>query len=124
MGKKLKKLAALCLTCLLYTSPADGVRVVAAPNLGLVVVHGRVISSASAAAAAENNVRMGQDDLVHDMIKSKDIPMVDLTLAAAVQKGGPGFVQTAVHIPFDVFNPGLGKEAVDGIGQIGAYIGA
>ena len=98
--------------------PGDGVRVVAAPDLGLIVEHGRVIPPASSAAAAEDHLLMGKNHLIHDPVQSQHVPVKSLSLAFFWKKSGPDIGNAPVHIPLHILNFRIRKQFVDHGNQI------
>ncbi len=88
----------------LNLQPAHSIRVVAAPNLGLIIEHSRVKAAAPAATPAEEDFRMGQDNAVHYVVQSENVSMVNLPLFFFLGYDGPGIRDKPVHIPLHIFD--------------------
>ena len=84
--------------------PFDGVGVVACPDLGRIVQHAGVKASASSAAAFDQHVRIASAQFVQHIIKAENIPVCDFSLLICRQKSTVNIGNTAVKIPFQVFD--------------------
>ncbi len=93
--------------------PVDRMVIIADPVLGIVMEHGRVVPSAAAAAAFEEDIRVGQDDLVHDPVQAQDIAVVDLPLLFGREGIGPDICQGAVDIPLYIVDVGIVQDPID-----------
>ena len=107
---------------ILDLQPVDRVRIVAAPDFRLVIQHGRIIPPASAAAAAEQHLGMLFRNLLQDPVQSQHVPVHGLALALPGKKAGPNVGDTAVHIPFQILDPGIGQQRIQNAGQISADV--
>ena len=104
--------------------PVNGMIVVADPVLRIVGEHGRVKTSASSAAALEQNIRVGFDNSVHHPVQTKNITMIDLALLFCRKLIGPDIGKGTVDIPFYVENVGAVKNRIYFLNQIILHIPA
>ena len=106
----------------LNLQPADGVRIIAAPDLRLIVKHSGVKPPAAAAAPAEQDIRVREDNLIHQVIKAQNITVVNLPLLFLLLNRGPGFCDETVHIPFHILNLRFIQNRINGRNNIITYV--
>ena len=95
------------------TESLNGIGVVAAPDLGCIIQHSGIKTSAATAAAFQQKVRMTGQHIFHYLIKAKDIFMADRPLAECGICGTVYVIHAPVHIPFYIGNVCTGKGIVD-----------
>ena len=98
---------------IMNTKSLDGIGVVAAPDLGCIIQHSGIKTSAATAAAFQQKVRMTGQHIFHYLIKAKDIFMADRPLAECGICGTVYVIHAPVHIPFYIGNVCTGKGIVD-----------
>ena len=91
--------------------PVCGIRIVTAPDLRCIIQHSGIKSSAAAAAALDQKIRIARNQPLQKVIKAKYIVMQNFSLVGCSMR--ENISNASVHIPLDVFNVSLVKQRTD-----------
>ena len=91
---------------ILDSKSVNGIGVVAAPDLGGVVEHTHIKTSAAAGATLDESAGTHRSYPLKETIYPQHIAVIDLSLTFAGQGGGPNLGQSPVHIPLQIGDVG------------------
>ena len=98
-------------SAILDPKPVNSIRVVAAPDLRCVIQHACVKSSATAAAALDQKIRITFHHTVQKIVQSQDIIIHYTSLI--LSHYGKYIHQASIHVPFNVLNIGIIQYRTD-----------
>ena len=100
----------------------DRIGIIAAPDLRRVIHHTGIISSASSAAALEQQIRACGKEFFHQIVNTEHIAVIQLSVSALCCHMAVNIADTAVHIPFDIINLCIMNDGCQTLQQILTHI--
>ena len=98
--------------------PLQSVRIIAAPDLRMVIHHSQVKPAAASAAAFPENVGITGHQLLQQLVQPQHVPVAYLTLPFLGQAGAVNVTDIPVHIPFYILDIGTVQNGADSLIEI------